>query len=229
MHFFCSSNNLCIIETIIFIVIIKIFLFGCRFPVIPSVVYELQKLEILFVNGNRIEEVDVERLQHMPLLSTLNLQNNNIVHVPPELALIPKLVWVHFNLFSQVSIIANIYDSLFILKSLRLNSVVNNKAWKHSNLYKTNLFTNSIAVLEIVSLKIILKNLLRPTITTFSCRLTCHMSSWSATQRHNNYNDVRQVLVEDARIVNSTNRKKLQLLEAIHIKLKKSPIKSLII
>lgn len=63
-----------------------------QFPVIPSVVYELQKLEILFVNGNRIEEVDVERLQHMPLLSTLNLQNNNIVHVPPELALIPKLV-----------------------------------------------------------------------------------------------------------------------------------------
>lgn len=118
MHFFCSSNNLCIIETIIFFLIIQNFLFGRRFPVIPSVVYELQKLEILFVNGNRIEEVDVERLQHMPLLSTLNLQNNNIVHVPPELALIPKLVWVYFNLFSQVSIIVNIYDWLFILKSL---------------------------------------------------------------------------------------------------------------
>ena len=90
--------------------------FLCRFSVIPSVVYELQKLEILFVNGNRIEEVDVERLQKMPVLTTFNLQNNNINQVPPELALIPKLTWVNFCFSNFLTILLlNIYILIVFL------------------------------------------------------------------------------------------------------------------
>eukprot|EP00106_Octopus_bimaculoides_P017541 XP_014784983.1 PREDICTED: leucine-rich repeat-containing protein 40-like [Octopus bimaculoides] len=62
-----------------------------KFSTIPPVIYTLSKLEILFINGNKLTEVDVDSLQKLPILTTLNLQNNNLTQIPPELALCPKL------------------------------------------------------------------------------------------------------------------------------------------
>ena len=56
-----------------------------RIAEVPSCVYELKKLEILFLNDNQLTNIDPDRLQKMPVLATLDLQNNNISTVPPEL------------------------------------------------------------------------------------------------------------------------------------------------
>ncbi|KAK3612678.1 hypothetical protein CHS0354_042204 [Potamilus streckersoni] len=56
-----------------------------RLQTIPAVVYELHKLEILFVNDNKIDTINASGLQSLRVLGTLDLQNNNITQVPPEL------------------------------------------------------------------------------------------------------------------------------------------------
>lgn len=42
-------------------------------------------LEILLLNDNSIEEINVEGLKNLKRLAVLNLCNNNIHHVPPEI------------------------------------------------------------------------------------------------------------------------------------------------
>lgn len=54
---------------------------------LPKCVYELVGLEILLARDNQIEVIDAspEGLAAMPRLATLDLSNNNIAQVPPEL------------------------------------------------------------------------------------------------------------------------------------------------
>ncbi|GAB1605556.1 leucine-rich repeat-containing protein 40-like [Argonauta hians] len=68
-----------------------------RFTSIPAAVYTLPSLEILFVNGNQVAKLDVAALQELPALTTLNLQNNNLTHIQPELALCPKLAYLQLE------------------------------------------------------------------------------------------------------------------------------------
>ncbi|KAK7099984.1 leucine-rich repeat-containing protein 40-like [Littorina saxatilis] len=56
-----------------------------RFTEIPPPVYELKKLEILFMNENQVSTVDPAGVQRLGVLGTLDLQNNNISQVAPEL------------------------------------------------------------------------------------------------------------------------------------------------
>lgn len=56
-----------------------------RFTEIPPPVYKLKKLEILFMNDNQVSTIDPAGLQRLGALATLDLQNNNISQVPPEL------------------------------------------------------------------------------------------------------------------------------------------------
>lgn len=56
-----------------------------RFTVFPSVVYELKKLENLFADNNKITTIDAAGIKGLPMLATLDLQNNNIDQIPPEL------------------------------------------------------------------------------------------------------------------------------------------------
>ena len=53
--------------------------------------YKLPKLEILFVNDNKLDNIDAAGLKQLPALATLDLQNNNISQVPPELGLCTQL------------------------------------------------------------------------------------------------------------------------------------------
>jgi Leucine-rich repeat (LRR) protein len=48
-------------------------------------VYELKKLENLFADTNKIDHIDATGIKNLPVLATLDLQNNNIGQVPPEL------------------------------------------------------------------------------------------------------------------------------------------------
>lgn len=40
---------------------------------------------------NKIETIDLEGLGKLPMLAVLDLRNNNIGHVPPELGLLTQL------------------------------------------------------------------------------------------------------------------------------------------
>jgi Leucine-rich repeat (LRR) protein len=48
-------------------------------------VYDLKMLENLFVNNNHITTVDPFKIIDMKNLSTLNLQNNDLMQIPVEL------------------------------------------------------------------------------------------------------------------------------------------------
>lgn len=58
-----------------------------RFPKIPPCVYELENLEILLATENKITEINVssDALSRLKKLAVLDLSNNSIAIVPPEL------------------------------------------------------------------------------------------------------------------------------------------------
>lgn len=56
-----------------------------RFLRIPGVVTSWPALEILFASDNKIAELDVGELQKLKHIAVLDLRNNNILQVPPEL------------------------------------------------------------------------------------------------------------------------------------------------
>lgn len=68
-----------------------------RFTQLPSVLYSLPKLEILFANDNKIEALEPEGIKRLSALATLDLQNNNIGQVPPELGLCQQIKSLQLN------------------------------------------------------------------------------------------------------------------------------------
>lgn len=62
-----------------------------RFKNVPTVLYSLKSLEIIIASGNQIQLIDVDNLLPMSALSTLDLQNNDIAQVPPQLGNVTQL------------------------------------------------------------------------------------------------------------------------------------------
>ena len=58
---------------------------------LPSVLYDIPTLENIIANDNQIEIIDVFGLKKLPVLSCLDLHNNSINSVPPELGTITSL------------------------------------------------------------------------------------------------------------------------------------------
>ncbi|XP_027746890.1 leucine-rich repeat-containing protein 40 [Empidonax traillii] len=56
-----------------------------RFKVFPSVLYHLPALETILLSNNQVGSIDPLQLKGMDMLGTLDLQNNDLLHVPPEL------------------------------------------------------------------------------------------------------------------------------------------------
>ncbi|XP_029474230.1 leucine-rich repeat-containing protein 40 isoform X2 [Rhinatrema bivittatum] len=56
-----------------------------RFKVFPEVLYRISSLETILLGSNQIGSVDALQLKMLGKLSTLDLQNNDILQVPPEL------------------------------------------------------------------------------------------------------------------------------------------------
>uniref|UniRef100_A0A8C9VSM1 Leucine-rich repeat-containing protein 40 n=1 Tax=Scleropages formosus TaxID=113540 RepID=A0A8C9VSM1_SCLFO len=56
-----------------------------RFKVFPNVLYQIRSLETILISNNQVGSVDPIKLKGLERLSTLDLQNNDIMQVPPEL------------------------------------------------------------------------------------------------------------------------------------------------
>ncbi|NXK90877.1 LRC40 protein, partial [Formicarius rufipectus] len=62
-----------------------------RFKDFPSVLYHLPALETILLSNNQVGSIDPVQLKGMDRLSTLDLQNNDLLQVPPELGLCENL------------------------------------------------------------------------------------------------------------------------------------------
>ncbi|ELK06252.1 Leucine-rich repeat-containing protein 40 [Pteropus alecto] len=56
-----------------------------RFRILPEVLYHIPTLETVLVSNNQVGSVDPEKLKTMENLITLDLQNNDLLQIPPEL------------------------------------------------------------------------------------------------------------------------------------------------
>ncbi|XP_039694496.1 leucine-rich repeat-containing protein 40 isoform X2 [Pteropus medius] len=56
-----------------------------RFKILPEVLYHIPTLETVLVSNNQVGSVDPEKLKTMENLITLDLQNNDLLQIPPEL------------------------------------------------------------------------------------------------------------------------------------------------
>ena len=59
-----------------------------RFTVLPPVLYDCSSLETLLASDNQITVIDVEGFLKLKSLMTLDLSNNDIAQVPPQLGLV---------------------------------------------------------------------------------------------------------------------------------------------
>ncbi|CAL8130660.1 unnamed protein product [Orchesella dallaii] len=62
-----------------------------KFTSIPECLYTLRCLEIIIAISNKIDTINLEGLNKLPMLAVLDLSNNNIAQVPPELGLLTQL------------------------------------------------------------------------------------------------------------------------------------------
>ncbi|XP_043786589.1 leucine-rich repeat-containing protein 40-like [Apis laboriosa] len=62
-----------------------------RYKEIPESIYDVNSLEILIANDNLITNIDILSLQKLQKLTILNLANNNIGYIPPELGNLKNL------------------------------------------------------------------------------------------------------------------------------------------
>lgn len=63
----------------------------CRFEEMPECIYEIAGLEILIANDNKMSSINVPALSNLKRLANLDLSNNNIGYVPPELGNLKNL------------------------------------------------------------------------------------------------------------------------------------------
>jgi len=66
-------------------------IFFLRFTELPEAIYDIISLESLIANDNLIMKIDVSSLEKLKNLAILNLSNNNIAHIPPELGNLKNL------------------------------------------------------------------------------------------------------------------------------------------
>ncbi|CAK6441245.1 unnamed protein product [Pipistrellus nathusii] len=56
-----------------------------RFKILPEVLYRISTLETILISNNQVGSVNPEKLKIMENLVTLDLQNNDLLQIPPEL------------------------------------------------------------------------------------------------------------------------------------------------
>lgn len=67
-----------------------------RFKSFPGVLYQIVSLETVLIGNNQVGEVDAHRLKMLVNLSTLDMSNNDLLNIPPEVGLCASLRYVYF-------------------------------------------------------------------------------------------------------------------------------------
>uniref|UniRef100_G3NBF2 Leucine rich repeat containing 40 n=1 Tax=Gasterosteus aculeatus aculeatus TaxID=481459 RepID=G3NBF2_GASAC len=62
-----------------------------RFKSFPGVLYQIVSLETVLIGNNQVGEVDAHRLKMLVNLSTLDMSNNDLLNIPPEVGLCASL------------------------------------------------------------------------------------------------------------------------------------------
>lgn len=62
-----------------------------RFKTFPEVLYHIVSLETILLGNNKVEGLDPSHLMKLSHLSTLDLSNNDLLKIPPELGLCTSL------------------------------------------------------------------------------------------------------------------------------------------
>lgn len=62
-----------------------------RFKSFPGVLYQIVSLETILLGNNQVDGVDPSHLMKLSHLSTLDLSNNDLLKIPPELGLCTSL------------------------------------------------------------------------------------------------------------------------------------------
>ena len=78
----------------------------CRLEIFPEAIYKIPKLEVLILKDNKIKTIDAKQLKEMTGLLTLDLSNNDLDRIPPELGLCSqfRLLFKQFNLVNDTII-----------------------------------------------------------------------------------------------------------------------------
>lgn len=99
----CISQELCLLQKLTFLDLRNNFLSSLpeemssltklqtinlsfnRFKVLPAALYRIPTLEAVLISNNQVGSVDPHKMKLMENLSTLDLQNNDLLQIPPEL------------------------------------------------------------------------------------------------------------------------------------------------
>lgn len=71
------SLELCMLQKLTFL--------DLRFKMLPEVLYRIFTLETILISNNQVGSVDPQKMKMMENLTTLDLQNNDLLQIPPEL------------------------------------------------------------------------------------------------------------------------------------------------
>jgi hypothetical protein len=90
----------------------EVLLSGNRFTLVPPVLYKLPTLTAIVASDCRIERIDVDGVAALAKLNCLDLSNNAIATVPPELGLHPSLKKVRTHLVYLVLCLSVCYTQV---------------------------------------------------------------------------------------------------------------------
>uniref|UniRef100_A0A8C6CU99 Leucine-rich repeat-containing protein 40 n=1 Tax=Moschus moschiferus TaxID=68415 RepID=A0A8C6CU99_MOSMO len=71
------SLELCALQKLTFL--------DLRFKILPEVLYRIPTLETILISNNQVGSLDPQKMKTMENLITLDLQNNDLLQIPPEL------------------------------------------------------------------------------------------------------------------------------------------------
>lgn len=77
---------LCLVLCWLALVLMKcLWAFCFRFKTFPGVLYRIPALETVLLANNQVGSIDPLQIKNMDKLGTLDLQNNDLLQIPPEL------------------------------------------------------------------------------------------------------------------------------------------------
>lgn len=90
-----------------------------RFKSFPEVLYQIASLETVLLGNNQVVGVDPCRLIKLVHLSTLDLSNNDLLNIPPELGLCTSLRYgAHLSKEIKVTLPCTIFQHVLVSELL---------------------------------------------------------------------------------------------------------------